>query len=285
MQNLPHWLKKDIPKVNLIKQRSSLLRKYNLHSVCVSAHCPNTGECFSKNALTFMILGNICTRNCRFCAVEKGEPLALDIKEPENIACTVKDLNLDYVVITSVTRDDLSDSGALQFARTIRKIRENNPDAKIEVLIPDFKGNEESLKILAEANPNVIGHNLETVSRLYEKARPTADYDRSLKLLKTIKELDSFIFTKSAILLGMGENKEEVIQTMKDLRKVNCDILTVGQYLSPSENHLEVKEYISPEKFAEYKDIGLSLGFKAVSSGPFVRSSYKADEVLAECMM
>jgi lipoic acid synthetase len=285
MNYLPRWLKKDIPDVNLIKERLSLLKKYGLHSVCESAHCPNMGECFSKNAVTFMILGNICTRNCRFCAVEKGVPLELDVNEPENIFQAVLDLNLDYVVITSVTRDDLSDGGAIQFARTIAKIRENNSDVIVEVLIPDFKGNKESTKILVEANPDVIAHNLETVSRLYEKARPTADYNRSLNLLKTIKELNCFIFTKSAILLGMGEIKEEVIQTMKDLRKVNCDILTIGQYLSPSENHLKVEKYISPEEFAEYKDISLSLGFKAVSSGPFVRSSYNADEVLAQCMM
>jgi len=283
MKSLPRWFKKDIPDANLIKERLNLFRDLDLHTVCVSAHCPNLGECFSKGTATFMILGDTCTRNCRFCAVKKGESLALDINEPKNVARAVEGMNLDYVVITSVARDDLSDGGASQFAETIKEIRKTKPKAKIEILVSDFKGNQVSIEIITNACPDVIGHNLETVVRLYEEVRPQADYELSLNLFKRIKEKNNFIFTKSAILLGLGETKQEIIQAMKDLRSVDCDMLVLGQYLSPSKEHLEVQRYISLEEFDEFKDIGLSLGFKSVSSGPFVRSSYNASEVLAEC--
>lgn len=276
MKTLPVWFKKDIPDVNLIKEKLSLTKNLSLHTVCESAHCPNIGECFSQGALTFMILGGICTRNCKFCAVDKGKAKELDSKEPFNIAQAVEKLTLDYVVITSVTRDDLSDGGASVFADTVFEIRKKNSSVKIELLIPDFKGSASSIKIIVDARPDVIGHNIETVPRLYKKARPMASYRQSLNVLKKIKEMDSSIFTKSAILLGMGESWKETIQTMKELKDVNCDILTIGQYLSPSKEHLEVERFISPEEFEEYKNMALALGFGSVASGPFVRSSYNA---------
>lgn len=280
MKTLPDWLKKDIPDANLIKTKLNLIKDLNLHSVCQSAHCPNMGECFAKGALTFMILGDICTRNCLFCAVKKGKPQQLNLEEPLNIARAVKRLNLSYVVITSVTRDDLVDGGASVFAQTIIQVRKIKPDITIEVLIPDFQGKDTNIKTLIRAHPDVVGQNLETVRRLYPKVKPMADYEKSLEILKRIKQINNSIFTKSAILLGLGETWQEVVQAMSDLRRVDCDILTVGQYLSPSQEHLKVERYITPFEFEEYKEIGLSLGFKSVSSAPFVRSSYNARELL-----
>ena len=280
MKTLPAWFKKDIPDMNLIKERLDLLNGLSLNTVCKSAHCPNIGECFSRGAVTFMILGDICSRNCRFCAVAKGEPRKLNSQEPYNIAKAVKDLDLNYVVITSVTRDDLLDGGASVFADVITQIRKINPETKIEVLIPDFQGDTESIKMLLQSNPDVVGHNIEMVPRLYPNTRPMADYTRSLNILKTIKEINDSVITKSAILLGMGETWEEIIQIMKDLREVDCDILAIGQYLAPSDEHLKVERFIPPGEFEEYKQIGLFLGFKSVASGPFVRSSYNASEAL-----
>jgi len=254
---LPEWLKKRAPKEELLQEMRELLRSLSLHTVCEEARCPNIGECFARKTATFMILGDRCTRNCRFCAVKKGNPLPLDPQEPENIAKAVNKLRLKYVVITSVTRDDLNEGGANQFAKTIREIKKLNKEVKIEVLIPDFKGSLPSLKKVIEAEPFVLNHNLETVSHLYSEVRPQANYKRSLK----------------------GETFDEIVKVMKDLRKVKCEILTIGQYLRPSIKHLPVKEYIRPEEFQEYKKIGKSLGFLSIISGPFVRSSYRAGEI------
>ncbi|HOX53997.1 MAG: lipoyl synthase [Candidatus Omnitrophica bacterium] len=280
IKTLPSWLKKEIPDSASIKSKLDLVKDLNLHTVCVSAHCPNMGECFSHGALTFMILGDICTRNCQFCAVRKGMPGKLDINEPQNIARAVKKLNLDYVVITSVTRDDLSEGGASVFAETVKQIKNLNPDTKIELLIPDFQGNLGSLGKVMDSSPDVIGHNIETVERLYQKVRPMANYRRSLGVLNEIRKIDRNILTKSAILLGMGETWAEIIQTMQDLKGVSCDILAIGQYLAPSNQHLQVAKFVSPDEFKEYKEIAEKLGFKYVLSGPFVRSSYLASELL-----
>jgi len=277
---LPSWLKKRAPRQETIRKMQDLFRSLSLHTVCEEARCPNIGECFARRTATFMILGDRCTRNCRFCAVKKGSPLPLDPEEPKNAAKAVKKLGLRYVVITSVTRDDLEDGGAGQFAKTIRKIKRlNGGEIKVEVLIPDFKGSLSSLKTVMEAKPDVLNHNLETVSRLYPDVRPLANYERSLKVLKQVKELNPSVYTKSGLMVGLGETFEEVIETMRDLRKVGCDMLTIGQYLRPSPEHLEVKEYIRPEKFQEYERVGKSLGFLSVVSGPFVRSSYRAAQV------
>lgn len=280
IRTLPSWLKKEIPKADTIKEKLDLLKGFNLNTVCVSARCPNMGECFSKNALTFMILGDICTRNCRFCAVEKGNPLGLDIDEPVNIALAVKKLSLDYVVVTSVTRDDLADGGASIFAETVSQIKKLNPQTKIELLVPDFQGKEESIKIVVNSKADVVGHNIETVKRLYPAARPMADYVRSLDVLKKIKMMSKTILTKSAILLGMGETWQEIIEALHDLKNVGCDILTIGQYLAPSDKHLKVDGFVSPDEFQEYQNIAENLGFKSVLSGPFVRSSYNARRLL-----
>jgi len=274
----PYWIKKRAPDQELLQEMEKLLRSLSLHTVCEEARCPNMGECFSKKTATFMILGDVCTRNCKFCAVEKGKPLPLDIEEPENVAEAVKRLNLNYVVITSVTRDDLKDGGAEHFARTVKEIRNRNEKIKIELLIPDFKGSLSSLQLVLEAEPEVLNHNLETVPRLYSEVRPQADYKRSLNLLKRSKKLSPSIYTKSGLMVGLGEKFKEVVEVMRNLREVECDMLTIGQYLRPSTKHLKIKEFVSPEKFEEYEKIGKSLGFSSIMAGPFVRSSYRAEE-------
>lgn len=283
--SLPQWIRKKAPREEILQEIKGLLRSYSLHTVCEEARCPNIGECFQKRTATFLILGDRCTRNCRFCAVKKKEPLPLDSQEPENVAQAVKGLDLRYVVITSVTRDDLSDGGAKQFAQTIREIRRfNGNEVRVEVLIPDFKGSLFSLKKVMEAKPDVLNHNLETVSRLYPQVRPQADYKRSLELLKQSKELDPSVYTKSGLMVGLGESFKEVIEAMEDLREVDCDILTIGQYLRPSPQHLAVREFVTPEKFKEYEKIGQSLGFSYIASSPFTRSSYQAEKALDEAM-
>lgn len=226
-----------------------------------------------------MILGNVCTRNCRFCAVQKGKPGCPDPKEPEKVAQAAQKLSLKHVVVTSVTRDDLSDGGASQFAKTIREIRKLCPEAKVEVLIPDLQGNGQDLSIIIAAEPNIINHNLETVPRLYPTVRPLADYKRSLNVLKTAKKSNNSLYIKSGIMVGLGEKQEEVVSLMEDLRGVDCDILTIGQYLRPSKEQVEVSEFIEPEVFEGYRQTGEKMGFKRVFSGPFVRSSYKAGEI------
>jgi lipoic acid synthetase len=264
-----------LPEVFKIKK---LLRKLNLHTVCEEANCPNIGDCFSRKTATFMIMGDVCTRNCPYCNVSHGKPQALDPQEPENVANAVKTLGLKHVVITSVDRDDLPDGGASHFANVIQKVREINPGITIEVLIPDFKGSIESLKTVLDANPEVVNHNIETVKELYKIVRPQGNYERSLKILKSIKEISPKTISKSGFMVGLGETKEQIINLMEDLYKNNVEILTIGQYLQPSKNHLPVYRYYSEEEFREFEEIGYKIGFKYVFSGVLVRSSFNAQE-------
>jgi len=276
MKNKPEWIKARISNMEQIEETMSILRGLSLNTVCEGAQCPNIGECFGKKTATFMIMGEVCTRRCRFCAVPKGEAQCLDLKEPANIGLACSKLGLKHVVVTSVTRDDIHDGGASHFAETVHEIKRQNPETTIELLIPDLKGDWEALKVITDSKPNILNHNLETVPLLYEEVRPQADYKRSLELLQKVKIFDSKIFTKSGIMLGLGEKEEDVLQVMDDLVSVDCDILTIGQYLQPSSSHIELKEYIHPDKFAEYERIGKEKGFKYVASGPLVRSSFNA---------
>ena len=257
---------------------SEILREMNLHTVCQGALCPNIAECFAKGTATFMILGDRCTRNCRFCAVTSGEPAPVDKDEPRRLAAAVREMNLRHVVITSVTRDDLPDGGAGHFASTVEELREESPDVTVEILTPDFQGDEAALRVIALSRPDVFNHNVETVPRLYPTVRPMADYRRSLRVLKKVKGLAREIRTKSGIMLGLGEERTEVSQVLQDLRNVDCSILTVGQYLRPSKAHLEIQEYIHPEVFLEIEEEAKELGFTYVASAPFVRSSFNAAE-------
>ena len=275
---LPEWLRQDIPaRQTLARFRS--LKEQGVNTVCLEAKCPNWSRCLRANTLAFMILGNCCTRSCQFCAVEKSgkKPLPLDKAEPYRILKIIKEFQLNFVIITSVTRDDLADQGVGQFARTINLIRNYKRDIKIEVLIPDLLGF--AISQVVRTRPNVLAHNLETVPRLYPIIRRGAVYQRSLQVLGRAKRLNPNLITKSSLLLGMGERQEEVIQVMQDLFKVNCDILVLGQYLAPSSRHYPVKEFIPLGKFQRYKDVGLSLGFRAVLASPLARTSYKAEEV------
>lgn len=277
-----YWLRRKLPDQKVLDQMNSLLKDLNLYTVCDSALCPNRGECYKSGTATFMILGNICTRDCRFCAVKKGKPLSLDSEESSHIAQAAKRLNLKHIVVTSVTRDDLPDGGAEHFTQTIIEIKRLLPKSTVEVLVPDFKGSGDALQKIINVQPEVINHNIETVSRLYRLVRPRAVYERSLELLRQIKIRDKNIVSKSGIMIGLGEEEKEVIEAMKDLQEVECDILTIGQYLKPSPHHLEVQDYIHPDKFEEYQKIGISLGFKYVASAPLVRSSYHAGEILKD---
>ena len=283
---LPSWFRQPLPDMDKIGQMKRLFRGSSLHTVCESAHCPNMGKCWGQGVATFMILGEICSRACRFCAVKAGIPTPVDPEEPRHIALAVQHLNLRYVVITSVARDDLEDEGAQHFAETIREVRRLTPATKIEVLIPDFSNKEQSLLKVIEAAPEVISHNIETVRRLSPAVRPQADYGRSLDVLRNFKRLAPSVFTKSGIMLGLGEREEEVAETMRDLKEAGCEILTIGQYLSPSglKRHLPVKDFVSPEQFEIYGRLGRSMGFKHVMSGPLVRSSYIAEEGYKECL-
>lgn len=276
----PEWLKKKLPAEDEWLQVENILEDLNLNTVCRSAVCPNQGECFANKTATFMILGENCSRNCRFCAVNSSQPEEIDPEEPSKVAEAVRRLNLKYVVITSVTRDDLQDGGVSHFIESVREIKKISAEIKIELLTPDFQGRVEILKKLAEADFEVFNHNVETVPRLYSSVRPEADYQQSLFVLEKMKSLNSKLYTKSGIMVGLGEKKEEIIAVMNDLRKREVDILTIGQYLRPSPLHLELKEFISPELFEEYRNIGESLGFKSVVSEPFARSSYHAAESL-----
>jgi len=275
-----YWLRRKLPDQKVINKMENLFKDLNLHTVCDSALCPNRGECFKNGTATFMIMGDVCSRNCQFCAVKKGKPLPLDPKEPIHIAQAAKYLKLKHVVVTSVTRDDLLNGGAEHFAQTVIAIKNLLPKSTVEILIPDFQGSREALQKVIEVHPEVINHNIETIERLYSSVRPIADYKTSLQLIKRVKIGNQDIITKSGIMLGLGEKKEEVVIAMKDLRKVNCDLLTIGQYLRPSPQHLKVKEYIHPDEFEVYRKIGMSLGFKHVLSGPLVRSSYHSGEIL-----
>ena len=279
----PPWLKKRLPPFEDLAKVKSILDSADLHTVCEEARCPNLGECFSKGTATLLILGRICTRNCGFCAVEHGVSAPPDEGEPEKVAQAVKKMGLHYVVITSVTRDDLPDGGAVHFAKTIQAIRALDREIKIEVLIPDFKGDLSSLVTVLKEGPDVLNHNIETIPRLYQEVRPQADYGRSLYLLRRAKERDPQTLTKSGFMLGLGETEKEIFLLLKDLSDVGCDFLTIGQYLQPRPDRLPVVRYIPPEEFEEYKKIGKEMGFKSVASGPFVRSSFHAAQMFSSC--
>ena len=272
----PEWLKIQLPSGRKATDVRKNVKEHNLHTICESGNCPNQGECWGEKTATLMILGNVCTRSCQFCNVETGKPEAVDIMEPLRVAESVKLMGLKHAVITSVDRDDLKDGGSKVWAATIRMIRKHNPEITIETLIPDFQGKWENLQNVIDVAPDVVSHNLETVERLSREVRIQAKYDRSLEVLDRLKK-GGITRTKSGLMLGLGETKEEIIETMKMLRAVDCDILTLGQYLQPTKKHLEVKEYIHPDSFAELKVIGLKIGFKVVESGPLVRSSYHAE--------
>jgi lipoic acid synthetase len=272
----PEWLKVRIPSGDNYNYLKNLISEKKLNTVCEDARCPNIAECWSRKTATFMILGDICTRSCGFCSVKLGKPAQLDYKEPLRVAESVKLLELKHVVITSVDRDDQELGGADIFAMTINEIRKLSPQCKVEVLIPDFKGNEKLLGIVLDAKPDILNHNIETVKRLYHFVRPQAKYERSLELLQRAK--DKGFITKSGFMVGLGETDDEVYSLMEDLKDVNCDIVTIGQYLRPTRQHLPVQRYVQPDIFRLYKEYGLRLGFKHVESGPLVRSSYHADE-------
>lgn len=274
----PEWLKLQPLNSTVLSNIRRVTHDLKLHTVCDSARCPNRPECFAQGTVTFMLLGDICTRNCTFCSVKKSKPLSPDPEEPERIAAAVDKLKLRYVVITSVTRDDLPDGGASQFAQTLRAIHEYDPYVMVEVLIPDFNGSLSALQKVTDTFPAVLNHNVETVSSLYPEVRPEADYRRSIRLLEQSKLLNNEILTKSGFMLGLGEVRQEVIKLMINLREVGCDLLTIGQYLQPSLKHHKITDYIPPEEFEEYVDIGRQLGFRQVTSGPLVRSSFHAAE-------
>ncbi|CAJ1814384.1 lipoyl synthase [Aeromonas veronii] len=275
----PDWMRIKLPPSSQkIEHIKSTLRKNKLHSVCEEASCPNLAECFNHGTATFMIMGAICTRRCPFCDVAHGRPLALDPEEPKKLALTIKEMNLKYVVITSVDRDDLRDGGAQHFADCIREIREHSPQTRIEILTPDFRGRmEQALAVFRETPPDVFNHNLETAPRMYRVARPGADYKWSLELLRRIKEMHPHVPTKSGLMMGLGETNEEIVEVLKDLRAHGVNMLTLGQYLQPSRHHLPVKRYVPPAEFDELKDVAMELGFTHAACGPFVRSSYHAD--------
>lgn len=275
-QRLPEWLTIRLPRPDTIKEVEQMMRTKSLHTVCESARCPNLPECWSKKTATFMILGDTCTRSCGFCAIKVGKGLPLNPHEPEDVAKVAVDLGLKHVVVTSVARDDLPDEGASQFALTIEALHAANPDTIVEVLTPDFKAKRHLIEVVCKAHPEIYNHNIETIERLHTIVRPQAKYARTLKVLELVKEIDSTIYTKSGIMLGLGETKDEVIKTLQDLRNVGVDAVTIGQYLRPTMRHLPVAEYIHPDQFKEYESIGEEMGFAFVASGPFIRSSYNA---------
>ncbi len=272
----PDWLKVKLPSGDNYNDVRNLMRRQKLHTVCEEARCPNMAECWNNRSATFMILGDTCTRSCGFCNVKVGMPNELDLDEPRRVADSVRELNLRHVVITSVNRDELKDGGSSIFAETIRLIREGMPETTIEILIPDFRGIEEAFYIIMRNPPDILNHNLETVPRLYHVVRPQAKYDRSLKLIQWFK--NRYLKTKSGIMVGIGEKPEEVLNLMSNLVKHGCDILTIGQYLQPTKNHLPVDRFVTPREFNLYKEEGLKMGFKIVESSPLVRSSYHADK-------
>jgi lipoic acid synthetase len=281
-RKFPPWIKKRLPASAQAERTREILGRHRLNTVCRSAQCPNIGECFARGTATFMIMGNTCTRSCRFCAVDKGKPEPLQETEPQRLALAASELKLSHIVVTSVTRDDLEDGGASHFAAVIRELRHTTPEATVEVLVPDFQGNAESIHTVLDAGPDVFNHNVETVPSLYPKVRPEANYDVSLRVLSIAKGLRPDILTKSGLMVGLGERRDEVENVMKDLIKSKCDILTIGQYLRPSPQHLPVAEFIEPAEFERFRESGRLMGFKAVASAPFVRSSYNAHEVNKE---
>ena len=274
----PSWLKVKAPGGPNYLRLRQLMRDLDLHTVCEEAHCPNVGECWEHGTATFMILGDVCTRNCAYCAVAHGRPPKFDPAEPERVAEAAATMKLQHVVLTSVDRDDLPDFGAWAFAETIRQIKARSPQTSVEVLVPDFQGKEASILAVLEAEPDIYNHNTETVPRLYKKCRPGGRYERVMNIFTTAKRLAPQIPTKTGIILGMGETNEEVVSVMKDLRAVDVDILTLGQYLRPSDGHIALDRYVTPEEFRRFYEIGMELGFRHVESGPLVRSSYHAWE-------
>ena len=274
---LPPWLKVSMPGSPRYLELKQLMRGHQLNTVCEEAHCPNIGECWGRGTATFMILGDICTRRCHYCAVTTGRPQGVDLMEPGRLAETVKKMGLRYCVITSVNRDDLADGGAFIFAACISRIRKEVPDCKVEVLIPDFGGSRHALARVMDTRPDVLNHNIESTERVFPRVRPKGNYRRSLELLATAKELDPMAVTKSGIIVGMGETVAEVVETMSDLREVDCDLLTIGQYLRPSAKHIAIDRFYHPSEFSDLSRIGEEMGFKHVASGPLVRSSYHAD--------
>jgi lipoic acid synthetase len=274
----PSWLKVKAPGGPNYMRLKHLMRELDLHSVCEEAHCPNVGECWEHGTATFMILGDVCTRNCAYCAVAHGRPPKYDIAEPYRVAQAIAEMNLQHAVITSVDRDDLPDFGAWVFAETIRQIHEKIPGCSVEVLVPDFQGNEDSIRAVLEAQPEIYNHNTETVPRLYKKARPGGRYPRVMEIFRYAKRVAPDIPTKTGMILGMGETIEEVVAVMRDLREVDVDILTLGQYLRPSDAHITLDRYYTPQEFRKLYEIGMEMGFRHVESGPLVRSSYHAWE-------
>ncbi|MFZ5801086.1 MAG: lipoyl synthase [Candidatus Omnitrophota bacterium] len=285
---LPPWFRQEIPDPALMFSRKRFFRSLGLHTVCESCRCPNIFDCFKRDTATFMILGGVCTRECSFCATEKGLPFGeagapapLNEDEPQALVCAVRQLGLKYVVITSVTRDDLPDGGAKQFALTVTALKESLAGLKIEVLIPDFQGDSSSLRKVVDSGPEVINHNLETIARLYPKARPQANYQRSLELLRMVKQLNPALKTKSGLMVGLGEEFAEVVAALRDLRGADCDILTIGQYLAPSEKHFPVQRFVPQEDFAKWQTLAGEMGFKQAFCAPLARSSFHAEEVFS----
>lgn len=273
----PKWIRVKLPTGKKYTELRSLVNKYDLNTICTSGSCPNMGECWGEGTATFMILGNICTRSCGFCGVKTGRPETVEWDEPEKVARSIKLMNIKHAVITSVDRDDLKDGGSIIWAETVKAIRRANPNTTLETLIPDFQEIHHNIDRIVKVAPEVVSHNVETVRRLTREVRIQAKYDRSLAVLKYLKD-QGIRRTKSGIMLGLGEKEDEVIQTMQDLADANVDIVTIGQYLQPSKKHLPVKEFITPEQFKKYEEIGLEMGFRHVESGPLVRSSYKAQK-------
>ncbi|MFN3684140.1 MAG: lipoyl synthase [Fimbriimonadaceae bacterium] len=284
VQRLPEWLTIRMPRPDTIKEVEGMMRQKRLHTVCESARCPNLPECWTKRTATFMILGDTCTRACGFCAIKTGRGEDVDPFEPANVAKVAADLGLKHVVVTSVARDDLPDEGAGHFARTIRALHAQNPHTIVEVLVPDFKAKRELISTVVEAGPEIYNHNIETVRRLQGVVRPQARYERSLQVLRTVKELDPRIYTKSGMMLGLGETHEEVVETLRDLKEAGVDAVTIGQYLRPTMRHLPVVEFVHPDRFQRYEEIGAEMGFAFVASAPFVRSSYNAIEFSKKVM-
>ena len=277
-RRLPEWFKVRMPGGPNYLRLQDMLRTEQLHTVCEEAHCPNIGECWERGTATFMILGDICTRACAYCAVTTGTPVGLDLEEPIRLANTVERMGLRYAVITSVNRDDLPDGGAFIFAQCVRQIRKRLPECRVELLIPDFEGNWDALGTVMDSKPDTLNHNIETVRRVFSRVRPRGDYDQSLELLERTRELENSAVTKSGMMVGLGETWDEIVETMQDLRSVDCNLLTIGQYLRPSAKHTPLVKWYTPSEFEELRVVGEELGFDHVASGPLVRSSYHADQ-------
>ncbi|MDZ7860873.1 MAG: lipoyl synthase [Candidatus Krumholzibacteriota bacterium] len=276
---MPSWLKRKIPLLDVCSDVERVIRKRGLHTICREGRCPNRAECYSKNKVTFLILGNVCTRNCLFCDVKNGRPIAPDLSEADKIVEAVQQLGLTHVIITSVTRDDLPDGGSRFYSNVVRKLKELDPPPMIELLIPDFNGNIDDLRTVLDTKPDIISHNIETVRSVFRRVRKGADYDRSISILSIIKDEGREVMTKSALMLGLGESVDEVLETMRELREAECDFLAIGQYLRPGIKQIPVEEFILPEKFLWYEKKGYEMGFLEVTAGPLVRSSYQENKI------